>query len=86
MAKFESLTFDNGFSRLPETYYSRVCPTPVPDPYLVCYSPEALALLDLDEGEMTRPELIETLAGNQLLPGMDTIAALYAGHQFGHYV
>jgi len=86
MAKLESLSFDNGFARLPEAYYSRVCPTPVPDPYLVCYSPEALALLDLDEGEMQRPELIETLAGNTLLPGMDAIAALYAGHQFGHYV
>lgn len=86
MATLESLTFDNGFARLPEAYYSRVCPTPVPDPYLVCYSPEALALLDLDAREMTRPELIETLAGNQLLPGMDAIAALYAGHQFGHYV
>src|SRR5512143_276019 len=86
MPTLESLTFDNGFARLPEAYYSRVCPTPVPDPYLVCYSPEALALLDLDEREMTRPELIETLAGNQLLPGMDALAALYAGHQFGHYV
>ncbi|MHB1186439.1 protein adenylyltransferase SelO [Thiobacillus sp.] len=86
MAKLESLTFDNGFARLPEAYYSRVCPTPVPDPYLVCTSPEALALLDLDASEMTRPELIGTLAGNQQLPGMDAIAALYAGHQFGHYV
>jgi uncharacterized protein YdiU (UPF0061 family) len=86
MSKLESLTFDNGFARLPEAYYSRVCPTPVPDPYLVCYSPEALALLGLDAGEMARPELIETLAGNRLLPGMDALAALYAGHQFGHYV
>jgi uncharacterized protein YdiU (UPF0061 family) len=86
MPKLESLRFDNGFARLPETYYSRVCPTPVPDPYLVCHSPEALRLLDLDESEISRPELIETLAGNQLLPGMDAIAALYAGHQFGHYV
>jgi len=86
MAKLESLTFDNGFARLPEAYYSRVCPTPVPEPYLVCYSPEALALLDLDASEITRPELIRTLAGNQLLPGMDALAALYAGHQFGHYV
>ncbi len=86
MSSLESLTFDNGFARLPEAYYSRVCPTPVPDPYLVCYSPQALALLDLDESEITRPELIQTLAGNQLLPGMDAIAALYAGHQFGHYV
>ncbi len=86
MATLESLHFDNGFARLPEAYYSRVCPTPVPGPYLVCYSPEALALLDLDPGEMARPELIETLAGNRLLPGMDALAALYAGHQFGHYV
>ncbi len=86
MSKLESLTFDNGFARLPEAYYSRVCPTPVPDPYLVCYSPEALALLGLDAGEMARPELVETLAGNRLLPGMDALAALYAGHQFGHYV
>lgn len=86
MSSLESLTFDNGFARLPEAYYSRVCPTPVPDPYLVCYSPQALALLDLDDHEITRPELIQTLAGNQLLPGMNAIAALYAGHQFGHYV
>jgi uncharacterized protein YdiU (UPF0061 family) len=86
MPKLESLAFDNSFARLPEAYYSRVCPTPVPDPYLVCYSPEALALLDLDASEMTRPELIEALAGNQLMPGMDAVAALYAGHQFGHFV
>ncbi len=86
MSSLESLTFDNGFARLPEAYYSRVCPTPVPDPYLVCYSSQALALLDLDDREITRPELIQTLAGNQLLPGMDAIAALYAGHQFGQYV
>lgn len=86
MATLESLSFDNGFARLPETYYARVCPTPVPDPYLVCYSPEALALLDLDASELKRPETIQTLAGNRLLPDMDAIAALYAGHQFGHYV
>lgn len=86
MPKLESLIFDNRFARLPEAYYSRVCPTPVPDPYLVCHSPQALALIDLDTSEITRPELIQTLAGNQLLPGMDALAALYAGHQFGHYV
>lgn len=86
MSTLESLTFDNGFARLPESYYSRVCPTPVPDPYLVCHSAEALKLLDLDESEINRPEMIATLAGNQLLPGMDALAALYAGHQFGHFV
>ena len=47
MAKLESLTFDNGFARLSEAYYSRVFPTPVPDPYLICYSPKALTLLEI---------------------------------------
>jgi serine/tyrosine/threonine adenylyltransferase len=60
----------------------RRCPTPISSPIAL----QALALLDLDADELRRPELIETLAGNQLLPGMEAIAALYAGHQFGHYV
>src|SRR5574340_1279531 len=51
MATLESLAFDNGFARLPEAYYSRVCPTPIPAPYLVCYSREAAALIDLDPAE-----------------------------------
>ena len=86
MKTLESLEFDNHFAALPETFHSRVTATPVPAPYLVAYSPEALALLELDAAQMTRPEWIETLAGNRVLPGMDSVAALYAGHQFGHYV
>jgi serine/tyrosine/threonine adenylyltransferase len=79
-------TFDNGFARLPEAYYSRVCPTPRSRSLSRLLQPGGAGLLDLDADEITRPELIETLAGNRLLPGMDAIAALYAGHQFGHYV
>lgn len=86
MTAFESLAFDNAFARLPDSFYARVCPTPVPDPYLVAASPEAAALLDLNVAELARPDTIAVLAGNRLLPGMDAIAALYAGHQFGHYV
>ena len=86
MKTLELLDFDNGFAALPETFYSRVSPTPVPAPYLVTHSPDALALLELDSGEASRREFIETLAGNRLLPDMDPVAALYAGHQFGHFV
>ena len=71
MKTLESLAFDNRFAALPETYYSRVSPTPVPQPYLVTHSPNALKLLGLDSSQVTRPEFIETLAGNFLLPGMD---------------
>ena len=86
MKTLESLVFDNGFAALPETFHSRVNATPVPAPYLVTYSPAALKLLELDVDQMTRAEWIDTLAGNRLLPGMDPVAALYAGHQFGHFV
>ena len=86
MKTLESLVFDNGFAALPETFHSRVNATPVPAPYLVTYSPAALKLLELDVDQMTRAEWIDTLAGNRLLPGMDPVAAVYAGHQFGHFV
>jgi len=86
MSSLDALAFDNGFARLPGTFHSRIQATPVPDPYLVCHSSDALALLGLDAGAIHRRDLIETLAGNRLLPGMDPVAALYAGHQFGHYV
>ena len=86
MKTLELLDFDNGFAALPETFYSRVSPTPVPAPYLVTHSPDALALLELHSDEASHPEFIETLGGNRLLPGMDPVAALYAGHQFGHFV
>ena len=81
-----ALRFDNGFAALPETFYSRVQPTPVPDPHWVCHSPDALALLGLDADALQQPDLLHALAGNRLLPGMDPLAALYAGHQFGHFV
>jgi len=86
MPSLDTLAFDNGFARLPETFHSRVQATPVPDPYLVCHSPDALGLLGLDADAIRHPKLIDALAGNRLLPGMDPVAALYAGHQFGHYV
>ncbi|HQS99441.1 MAG: hypothetical protein B7Y26_04235 [Hydrogenophilales bacterium 16-64-46] len=86
MPSHHDLVFDNGFARLPDSFFSRVQATPVPDPTLVCHSPDALALLGLDADALHHPELIEVLAGNRVLPGMEPVAALYAGHQFGHFV
>ncbi len=78
--------FDNGFARLPDAFYTRVQATPVPDPYWVAHSASALALLGLDAAALDDPAWLAALAGNQPLPGMDPLAALYAGHQFGHFV
>jgi uncharacterized protein YdiU (UPF0061 family) len=63
--------------------YSRVRPTPVRQPALLALVPEVCALLDLDP--TPTDELVQTLAGNRLAPGMNPYAACYGGHQFGNW-
>jgi uncharacterized protein YdiU (UPF0061 family) len=82
----EELRFDNSFARLPPAFYERRLPLGLPDPHLVAFSPSAAALLDLRPGEEQRPEFVQLASGNALLPGMDPVAAIYAGHQFGQFV
>jgi uncharacterized protein YdiU (UPF0061 family) len=68
--------------------FSRVQPTPVAAPKLLAWSPEVAAMLGLPEDASAMcdlPDLVEALAGNRLLPGMDPYAACYGGHQFGNW-
>ncbi len=82
----ETLPFDNGFARLPDLFYTRLPPTPLPAPYLVSFNPDAAELINLDPDEAKRPDFAEYFSGNRLLPGSDPLAMLYSGHQFGVYV
>src|SRR5207244_544611 len=82
----ETLQFDNTFARLPEVFYAKVTPTPLKNPCLVAFNPEAAALLDLDPKEARRPEFAGCFAGQYLPPGSEPLAMVYAGHQFGAYV
>ena len=83
----ETLSFDNTYSRLPEAFYAKLSPTPFSDPpYLVSFNPRAAALIDLDPDEARRPEFTGLFGGNMLAPGMEPLAMLYSGHQFGVYV
>ena len=86
MSVFKPIDFDNRYARLGEPYASRVMATPVPVPYVVSVNPDALELLDLTEEDARHPEFVEYFSGNRTLPGSEPVAALYAGHQFGHYV
>lgn len=83
----DSLPFSNSFAALPDTFYSRVAPTPFEStPRLIHFNAAAAALLDLDPAVTADPRFVQIFSGAHLLPGMDPIAMLYAGHQFGHYV
>lgn len=83
--RLEELQFDNTYARLPEAFYARVEPTPLPNPVLVSFNPDAAALLDLDPDEAKRPEFAGVFGGQLLIPGSEPVAMLYSGHQFGIY-
>ena len=65
--------------------WSKVSPTPVLAPRLLAYSREVAQLLELSDADISSPDWLAALAGNQLLPGMQTYATCYGGHQFGSW-
>ena len=82
----DQLDWVTRFSRLPEKFYTRLGPTPLPEPRLIAFNPEAAHLIGLQAGEESRPEFAAIFTGNQLLDGSAPLAAVYSGHQFGVYV
>ncbi len=78
-----ALRFDNSYSRLPETFYSRIEPVRVPEPRLVRVN-EALADdLGIDRSWLRSDAAVRTFAGNEIPAGAEPIATVYAGYQFG---
>lgn len=63
--------------------FSRVTPTPLKNPKLVCHSLKALELLDLNEALIENVLFVEYFAGNAIMPGSETASHCYCGHQFG---
>ncbi|CEG42259.1 Uncharacterized conserved protein (YdiU family) [Plasmopara halstedii] len=93
-------TEPNNFVRsaVPRACFSRVEPTPIGNPELVIVSPTSLLLAGIEvkkssnlNEELQKDDLepIETLvpflAGNKLLPGSESAAQCYCGHQFGYF-
>jgi uncharacterized protein YdiU (UPF0061 family) len=65
--------------------YTRVEPTPVAAPRLLAWSADLGERLGLEAPAPGRDPMVELLAGNRVLPGMEPYAARYGGHQFGHW-
>ena len=80
-----AIEFDNSYARLPERFYERVSPEPVRDPKLIRVNRTLAERLGLrladDEGALAR-----IFSGNDPLPGGESLALAYAGHQFGYFV
>lgn len=75
--------FDNSYARLPESFFTRLDPTPVKAPQLVAYNEELGALLGFSKA--SDAERAAVFSGVQVPDGARPLAQLYAGHQFGNF-
>ncbi len=65
--------------------FSRVVPTKVAQPRTLAVAREVAELLELPADFVASQAFADVFAGNELLPGMDAVAACYGGHQFGNW-
>lgn len=79
----DTLPIGNSFAALPPAFFTRLMPTPLPEPYLVCASASSAQLIGLDPAEFASREFIETFSGNRTPESAVPVAAVYSGHQFG---
>jgi uncharacterized protein YdiU (UPF0061 family) len=70
---------------LPPAFYTRLMPTPLPAPYFVAASAPAAALVGLDAADLARDDFVEVFTGNRVAARSQPLAAVYSGHQFGHW-
>ncbi len=86
MSILPQLKVQTRISQLPDSFYRRVSPQALSNPYLVAFSPAVAELLDIDPALFQKQQLIDLLSGSAIAEGSDPIAMIYAGHQFGHFV
>lgn len=79
----DALTVRNSFASLPENFYTRLEPHAPGAPRLLHANAEVAALLGLSEAALQTPEFLAICAGERPLPGGQTLASVYSGHQFG---
>jgi len=77
------LQSNNSFAALPADFYTRLEPEGLSQPRLLHVNEQAAALIGLSPQALQSDEFLQVCAGNRPLPGGDTLAAVYSGHQFG---
>ncbi|MBP1311597.1 uncharacterized protein YdiU (UPF0061 family) [Paenibacillus sp. 1182] len=77
--------FDNSYSRLPESMFTKLNLTPVRSPKLIILNHPLAASLGLNGTALQGNDGVAELAGNQVPEGATPLAQAYAGHQFGHF-
>ena len=79
------ITFDNSFAQLPASFYTRQALQPVAKPDLIQTNQRLAEHLGIDPAWLRSNAATQVFAGNELLPGADPLATVYAGFQFGNW-
>ncbi|NIK76653.1 uncharacterized protein YdiU (UPF0061 family) [Paenibacillus castaneae] len=77
--------FDNSYSRLPDSFFTKQGPTPVRSPKLIILNDSLAASLGLNAEALRNDDGVEVFAGNLIPEDALPLAQAYAGHQFGHF-
>ena len=79
------ITFDNSYAQLPANFYTRQALQPVTQPTLIKTNLDLAEQLGIDRTWLLSKDATQVFAGNELLPGADPLATVYAGFQFGNW-
>ena len=79
------ITFDNSYAQLPANFYTRQALQPVTQPTLIKTNHDLAEQLGVDRTWLLSKDATQVFAGNELLPGADPLATVYAGFQFGNW-
>jgi uncharacterized protein YdiU (UPF0061 family) len=79
------MRWSNRFAALGASFHTELPAQPLPDPHWVATSPECAALLGLPDDWATRSgwNSLAVLSGGAAWVGMQPLASVYSGHQFG---
>ena len=80
------LPFSNSFSQLPSIVYTRMPAEPfVENPTLIHANPSLCDVIGLSKESLSHPQFASYFSGQLSLPGSDSLAMVYSGHQFGQW-
>ena len=77
-----SRAWPNRFLGLGAAFFTRLSAQHLPDPHWIATSPGCAASLGLP-GDWADAQALQVFSGNALWPGMQPLASVYSGHQFG---
>ena len=83
--RFDEIKKPNSFAALPPAFYTRLPTTPLNEPSLLHVNADAATLLGLSSQALREQSFLDVVSGNAEMPGGQTLAAVYSGHQFGHW-